>query len=199
MGANTFVRVPSELLEAFLRVRLTETGWRIVLWVVRQSYGWHRLSAPYSWYRIARDLSVDRGGVVRTGKRLLQVKVLFIREGRLGVQDDYREWDRTIFNCQRDHGGQLWMPGLGADRRQRKAMTAIIASDDACPRNRCQASAVYRRAKDSSKDKLKIYKDKPLRRNDGAGDNAPYSINAERRLLAGAARPIPGKYDRISQ
>ncbi len=182
MGTTTFVRLPTDLLEALLRVRLTETGWRIVLWVIRQSYGWNRQTASYSWYRIARELSMDRGGVVRTGNSLLRANVLHILEGRLGVQENHSEWDSALFSCLRDDHGQLWMPGLDADSRHRTPRTRISASDDDHHRNRCQESSLFRRAKDSSKYRLKTYKDKP-----------------ERRPLAGAASPIPGKYDGLSQ
>jgi phage replication O-like protein O len=199
LETTTFVRVPTYLLEALLRVRLTETGWRIVLWVIRQSYGWNRQTAPYSWYRIARDLSADRGGIVRTGNRLLRAKVLFVREGSLGVQENYREWDNAIFPCERDEHGQLWIPGMDADRRHRTPMTRITASDDDRHRNRCQPSSLFRRAKDSSKERLKTYKEM---RPDGTDDLRKRRKPQEEQReysSAGAARPIPGKYDRLSQ
>jgi phage replication O-like protein O len=198
LRTNTFVRVPTDLLEALLRVRLTETGWRIVLWVIRQTFGWNRQTVPYSWYRIARDLSMDRGGVVRTGNSLLRANVLHIREARLGLQQNYREWDGGIYPCRHDHDGQLWMPGLGADGRHRTPMTRISASDDDSHRNRCHASSVFRRAIDSSKDKIKIYKDRPARLRDAAHGGASSSGTAERRPFAGAAKPIAGKYDGVS-
>jgi phage replication O-like protein O len=159
MSEDGFLRIPNALLEALLRVRLTETSWRILLWVIRQTYGWNRKEAPYSWYRIARDLSMDRGGVARSGNKLLGAKVLSIRDGRLAVQEDDEHWDRRIFCCPCDDTRQLWMPGISDDKRHRKPMTDLIATDDGRHRKRCPASSVFRRAINSSKDNIKTNKD----------------------------------------
>jgi phage replication O-like protein O len=197
MEGKAFVRLPSELLDALLQVRLSETGWRILLWVIRQSYGWNRQDTAFSWYRIARELSADRGGVVRTGNLLLRANLLCIRNGRLGIQEDAREWDRRIVGGPGADTPQLTLPGIIADRRPRKPMTCVIANDDGHHLKRCQASSLFRRAKDRCKDKIKTYKDR--RRGADTRHHADRIEDTERRHLAGAARPLPGKYDGLSK
>jgi hypothetical protein len=91
------------------------------------------------------------------------------------------------------------MLGVSDDQRHRKPMTGNIASDDGRHRKRCQESSLFRRAKDSSKDRLKTYKDSHSPKNDDIQHRAGSTENTGRRLLAGAAKPIPGKYDSLSQ
>ena len=190
LASDRFVRVPSELLDALLNIPLSGSQWRILLWVIRHTYGWNRITAPFSWYRIASDLAMDRGGVVRSGNRLLRAGILFGQDGRLGIQKDRKLWEFGE-RRRRDNPAQLSMLNISADRSHRKPMTRSIASDDGRHRNRCQESSVFRRAIDSSKDRLKTNKDMHPRKPD---DSRQCIYDS-----AGAARPIPGKYDRISQ
>jgi phage replication O-like protein O len=177
-----FVRFSTELLEALLRIRLTGIQWRVVLWVVRYTDGWNRVWTPFTWYRMAKELGLDRPATYRAGQALLRAEILILSEGLLAVQHDDRFWDRDVIGGRADRPKQLWMPELSVAGEQRPASpgdNAIVAD---AQRKRCQEATVFRRAKDNSKDRLKTYKE-----------------TAERRLLAGAARPIPGKYDGLSQ
>jgi phage replication O-like protein O len=194
--ADRFVRLPTELLETMLYSKLTGVEARILLWVIRNTYGWNRKATSYSWYQIAKDLSLDRGGVVRAGNTLLRARALCTGQGRLGIQEDYGQW--ALLAAKSDDAGQLWMPGISADKRHRKPMTASIACDDGGHRNRCQESSVFRRAKDRCKDKLKTYI-KTGAANDVALQRFRNGAFNEHQHRAGAARPVPGKYDGLSQ
>jgi phage replication O-like protein O len=191
--SDRFIRLPTELLEALLRVPLAGTQWCILFWVIRETLGWNRKTVPFSWYRIAKDLAMDRSGVVRAGSRLLRFGILHSDAGQIGIRQDPKRWNDSRLAPQ----GEKAMTGVYDDGSQRKAMTGSIASDDASPRKRCQESSLFRRAKDSSKERLKTYKDR--RTSADARRHAPYIKNSGRRHLAGAARPMPGKYDSLSQ
>jgi len=194
-GSDRFVRVPTVLLEALLRVPLTGTQWAILCWVIRQTLGWNRDTTPFSWYRIASDLAVDRGGVARVGHRLLCSGILYSDGHQIGIRQDPTEWKGVRLAPQ----GEEAMTDVTGDGSHRKTMTGIIATDDACLRKRCQESSLSRRAKDSSKDRLKTYKDKHLPKSDDTHHRSGFTDNTERRHLAGAAKPVPGKYDGLSQ
>ena len=185
---DRFIRLPTDLLEALLRARLNGTQWCLVFWVIRNTYGWNRLTTAFTWYQIAKDLSLDRGGVVRMGNALIHAKLLFIRDGTLGMQEDPTAWDVKLSRRPVDDLRQLWMADICADTRRRDPMTESIESGDKHHRQRGQASSLFRRTIDSSKDVSKIYKHP----RQGAE-------RARQRLQAGAAKPIRGKYDRLSQ
>ena len=193
--SDRFVRLPTELLEALLRARLSGTQWAIVCWVVRHALGWNRNTTPFSWYRIASDLSMDRGGVVRAGNKLLQAGVLYSQDNQIGVQQDTRHWKRSKRAPQREET----MTDVSADRCHPKPLTAIIPSDDHRQRERCQESSLLRRAKDRSKERRKTYIDRPRPQTDDLRNRLITAQNGARQHLAGAARPIPGKYDGLSE
>jgi phage replication O-like protein O len=194
LGADRFVRLPTELLEALLQLPLNGAQWRILFWVIRKTYGWNRNTTPFSWYRIASDLAMDRGGVVRAGHKLVRVGILCSDDGQLGVQEDSSLWRSSSALRPEDEP----VTNISADVRPRKTMTGVSATDDDYQRNRGQPSSLFRRAKDRCKDKLKTYKDTRSLRSDGR-HRPMTAAYTERRPLAGAARPIPGKYDGLSQ
>jgi phage replication O-like protein O len=189
-----FVRLPTELLEALLSSKLTSVQLRVVLWVIRNTYGWNRELTPFSWYKIAKDLGLNRGSVYRAGETLLKFGVLIRRERRLGMQEDDEEWDRHV-RASNDAEGQLWMPAMSVAWEQRRPLSVGNVPVAGGQPKRCLDATLFRREKDS-KDILKTYKDKPARLD--AHPQLDVAEKTQRQHLAGAAKPIPGKYDRLS-
>ena len=62
---------------------------------------------------------MDRGGVARAGNRLLNAKVLFVRDGQLGIEQDHRGWEERLFRSPCDDTHQLWMPSVIDDQSHR--------------------------------------------------------------------------------
>jgi phage replication O-like protein O len=150
-----FVRFSTELLEALLRIRLTGIQWRVVLWVVRYTDGWNRVWTPFTWYRIAKELGLDRPATYRAGQALLQNKLLILSDGQMAVQRDDGLWDRDILGGRTGVPKQLWIPEVSVAREQRPALLGDNATVAGRQRKRCPEATVFRRAKDSSKDRLK--------------------------------------------
>lgn len=125
---ESFVRFPTALFDRLLRIPLNGTQWRIVLWVIRHTFGWHEASCEFSWYKVAKDLSMDRGGVVRAAARLLRAGILTTEGRNISAGED---------NCHR------------------KTMTKDIPCADKFHRERCLESTVFHRAKDSCKETKK--------------------------------------------
>lgn len=140
-----FVRVPTDLLEALLKERLSGTQFAILFWIIRQTFGWNRPTTPFSWYRVATDLVMDRGGVFRAGRALLRLGIVHVKSGEIGIRGS------DTVNL-----GSAARPTVASDdRNPRKPMTGVIASDDGRQLQRCQQSSFYRRAKDNIKDRIK--------------------------------------------
>ena len=193
-----FVRFPTELLEALIGARLSGTQFRILLWVVRGTYGWNRRSIPFTWYRIAKELFLDRPVTYRAGKTLLQTGVLLQEDHQLSIQNDSRKWDAIVLSPRNDNARQLWMPEITVAWEQRQALSGNNVTVAGRQRNRCQETTLFRRVKDRCKDNLKTYKDRHSHRR-RAQPPLGRGEKHETQPLASAAKPIPGKYDRLSK
>jgi hypothetical protein len=86
------VPLPANLLEALTGSRFSAVQLRLLLWVVRHTYGWNRLWTRFSWYGIAHDLHTNRGTVFRAGVGLLKAHVLHGVCGRIGIQTKLSAW-----------------------------------------------------------------------------------------------------------
>ena len=147
-----FVRVPVAIFDRFLPRRLSGLEWRILLWTVRNTLGWDRTMAKFSWYRIAKRLSADRSGVARAGKRLVKTGVLVIQDGRVGLA----------------MSADFCPPG-----------TAVLGDNE--HRRRRRGATLFQRAIEK-----------------GTEMNQSKRPQTESHP-AGAARPVPGKYDTLSE
>jgi phage replication O-like protein O len=194
---DRFLRISNALIETLLRAQLSGAQWRVLLWVIRHTHGWNRCSTSFTWYRLAKDISLDRAAAYRAGQALLRSGVLVLQEEKLGLQPDSANWGRGVLSSRQIDSRQLWIPGIDVVRGQRKPLSASNASVVKQQRLRCPETTLFRRAKDSSKDNLKTYKDR--HKHADLARRAANLENTKRRHLAGAARPIPGKYDSISQ
>jgi phage replication O-like protein O len=139
-----FVRVPTGLLEALLRTSLAGGQVRVILWVVRNTYGWNRAFTPFSWYRVANELRMNRSAVYRAGRALLSARVLTQRADQLGMCTDFEA--STALN-------------LKVANRQQKALPVGNAGVAGTQRERCTQAPLFRQAKDSCKDNSKTYKE----------------------------------------
>jgi hypothetical protein len=178
--------------------RLTGIQLRIVLWVIRNTAGWNRTLTPFSWYRIAKKIGGNRAVVWRAGRALLQTHVLFLEDDQLGIQKEGDQWCLLRLSRTSDAARQLWMTEGDVAAEQRQPLPISNAAVAAGQRIRCPEATVFRRAKDRCKDRLKTsLKTGPA--SDATRQRFQNGAFSEHHHPAGAARPIPGKYDSVSE
>ena len=190
--ANGFIRLPRIVLEALLKLPLNGTQWRILFWVIRQTYGWHVNATRFSWYQIAKTLGTDRGGTVRCGNALVSRRILRIDSQRVSLESDSSKWQRALRPQEKT------MKFVSDDMDQRKTMQEGIACDDTRQPIRGRATALFRRAKERSKEKEKKYRNTRSELPQ-ATRHSLHNGALGRHHASGAARPIPGKYGCLGQ
>ena len=166
-SSDPFVRVPTPLLETLLKTKLTGAQWRVLLWVMRQTLGWRRAWTPFTWYRISKDTGMDRAAAYRAGHALLARGLLMAGHNQLKLS-------------------VVW--------EQRYALSPNNADVVSAQRDRCQDATLFRRVKDSLKENIKE-KEEERSKNDDGRHRSTEGCDKRTGLLAGAAAPIPGKYD----
>lgn len=160
-----------------MKERISSSEVRILLWVIRHTLGWNRATVAFSWYRIARDLRLDRAGVLRAGKRLLASGWLSSDGGSIGLRD------AAILVAS-------WATAPHAASMQ----TTDTSNVDHAQRSRCVPSPYDRRDKDIMKKTIKEKQDRSAPQ-----ERTPNPATQPRFIHhAGAATPVPGKYDSIS-
>lgn len=129
---DPFTKVPTALLEWLMKLNISGTKHRLLIWIVRNTYGWHRGSVRFSWCRIALELRMDRGNASRAGKQLIASGAVVVVNKRIAISYPGNE------------RGENPMPN---------SITISAPANDAKPHHECgETASLFRGAKERCKD-----------------------------------------------
>jgi len=93
---NGYTRIVNELFEAIIEYPFTCTELRIILFVIRRTYGWKTNKTFISYGSVARKLRIDIRYVKRQINKLVLDKVLIKDktewQNRIGLNKEYTSW-----------------------------------------------------------------------------------------------------------
>ena len=107
------VRIANTVLDALTQLKVCGGQMRAVLWVIRNSWGWGKKVAPFSWSMLARALGTDRRTIKRDVAALVARRVLTIKETTIAIQKDYEKWDPCAVCPGAGSTGGAGAPGAG--------------------------------------------------------------------------------------
>jgi len=91
-----YVRIANDLLEALLAARLTANQWKVVLAIIRKTYGYSKKEDDLSASQIASICAMNRTHVTEVLNQLARMNVINKRPGVHGsivsIQKDSRHW-----------------------------------------------------------------------------------------------------------
>ena len=93
---NGYTRIANELFEAIIEYPFTCAELRIILLVIRRTYGWKTTKSFISYGSVARKLKMDIRYVKRRINKLILDSVLFKDKtewkNRIGLNKEYTSW-----------------------------------------------------------------------------------------------------------
>ena len=92
---NGYVRLANELMEALSRINLASYEWRVLICILRLTYGWQKKFDCISISRIAQITRLPRPHICRAKKSLLQKNLLIENNGLIGPNKNYDSWNVT--------------------------------------------------------------------------------------------------------
>lgn len=92
---NGYTTIANELLEAIYRHQFSANGFRLVAWIIRQTYGWKKKAVNgFSYRRAATDMKMSVSSVHLALQVLIEHKVLVRDEhAKLKLNKDYEAWE----------------------------------------------------------------------------------------------------------
>ncbi len=89
-----YTQIPHEILEKFARTSLTPNQWRVLLFIIRKTYGWHKKVDYIANFQIVEATGLCKAVVSRCLKGLNDMQ-LITRKGKLiGFQKDWEKWGK---------------------------------------------------------------------------------------------------------
>ena len=94
---NGYTSIANEILEALWKVNLSPYEYRVLLYLLRKTYGWQKKTDRITLSQFAKDIGIDRRLIFRAIKKLSSKQMIVIYKddkNRLsyGFQKDYDKW-----------------------------------------------------------------------------------------------------------
>ncbi len=88
-----FTMVANEIIEALARINLCAYESRVLWFIIRKTYGWHKKNDWIALSQIVDSTGILKPNVSRTLKSL-KARNIIIRDKnrRVGLQKDYEKW-----------------------------------------------------------------------------------------------------------
>ena len=96
---SEFLQAPNALFENLARTYLSPNESKIIFFIIRKTFGWHKESDWIALSQIEEGTGIVKPNICRSIKSLKR-KNIIVRTGkrRIGLQEDYTKWeqDRSI-------------------------------------------------------------------------------------------------------
>ena len=89
---NGYTKIANELLEALCKTRLSDYEHRIVMMVVRKTYGFNKKADWICLKKLSDDTDIRLPHVSRTIKKLLARNIITKKNRLVSIQKDYEKW-----------------------------------------------------------------------------------------------------------
>jgi len=95
---NGYTQVANEILEALVKINLSPYESRVLWFIIRKTYGWHKTTDWISLSQITTGTAIAKPNVCRTIKWLSSRNIITRPDSRhVGFQKDYTKWsDRKL-------------------------------------------------------------------------------------------------------
>ena len=91
-----YTPIANELLDAIMRTPMPDHARRVLLCIIRNSYGWHSKEVFLTPSKIAREVNLDVRLIPRAVKRLTDMNMVVRNGSFYRVQKDYAAWKTFI-------------------------------------------------------------------------------------------------------
>src|SRR5512144_27891 len=91
-----YTPIANELLDAIMRTPMPDHARRVLLCIIRNSYGWHSKEVFLTPSKIAREVNLDVRLIPRAVKRLTDMNMVTRNGHFYKVQKDYAAWKTFI-------------------------------------------------------------------------------------------------------
>lgn len=100
---NGYTRIANELLEAICRLNISGNEMRILLYIIRRTYGFNKTYAELSISELAEGIGTPKDNISRTLKKLRKAKIIDHRPNKgitpqtVSINKNYEEW--SVESC----------------------------------------------------------------------------------------------------
>lgn len=92
-SSENFTKIPNEILEALAKIRLGSYETRLLLFIIRKTYGWHKKTDWIALSQLSEGTGISKPNVCRTIRSLVARNIIVRgRNKHVGLQTIYEKW-----------------------------------------------------------------------------------------------------------
>jgi len=119
-----YARISNELLEGFARVQLSGYQWRLVMVIIRHTYGWGKKTDQISITQFQKETGLDRRHIARALNDLISRKII-AKNGNTyvatyGIQKDFTQWKLLPKSALIAKNGNETVAKIGTHKRKKE-------------------------------------------------------------------------------
>lgn len=88
-----WTKIADEILEALMRVNLSPYESRVVMAVIRQTYGWKRKEDYITLQKFVKLTRISKPHICHTLKKLMVRNILVKKQKKYALQKNYERWE----------------------------------------------------------------------------------------------------------
>jgi phage replication O-like protein O len=97
--ANGYTSIANEILEELAKINLSGYETRVLVFIIRKTYGWHKKADRIPHSQIVKGTGIHKAHVSKTVKRLADRNLITRdKHRRIGFQKDYKRWGKKLPN-----------------------------------------------------------------------------------------------------
>lgn len=100
-----YTQIANETLEELARFHLAPNAWRILMLIIRKTYGYHKKVDYIANCQIVQGTGLCKAVVSRCLRTLLQQNLITRNSKKTGLQDDYTLWQKAALSTSESHPG----------------------------------------------------------------------------------------------
>ena len=106
---NGYTKIANEILEHFIEPGITSSEFRVVLFIIRKTYGFNKNKDRISLSQFTKATRMNRPQAARTIKSLVSKRILFKENGVYKLNKNWEEWvvSKRIPSIQMDNEGSI--------------------------------------------------------------------------------------------
>jgi len=118
--------IANEILDALWKVNLSSYEWRVMLYILRKTYGWHKKADKIALSKFSKDIGINRFHVHRTIKKLVSKNLITVTQTgnsqilTYGFQKNYENWNLLPKQVTVTQTGNKTVTYLGTHKRKLK-------------------------------------------------------------------------------
>jgi len=104
---NGHTKIANEILERLMKLHLSPNQWRVLLYIIRKTYGYQKKADYISNSQVVQATGLCKSVVSRSVNNLEDMNIIHRNGKHIGLQKDWETWEKLAVSSTSENGKKL--------------------------------------------------------------------------------------------